>query len=80
MQTKLTLRLEDRLIRRAKSYAQNAGKSVSELVADMFSRLHAEEAAETVQLSPAVRSLAGALSGSKLDREAYRSHLRQKHK
>jgi predicted HicB family RNase H-like nuclease len=38
MQTKLTLRLEDQLIEQAKSYAAQAGKSVSQIVAEDRSR------------------------------------------
>ena len=83
MQTKLTLRLDDRLIRRAKAYAQRSGKSLSELVAELFTRLQAP-AVETPEglpepQSPAVRSLAGALAGKDLDREDYRRHLIEKH-
>ncbi len=84
MQTKLTLRLDDRLIRRAKAYARRSGKSLSELVADLFTRLQVptgESAPTTPEaLSPAVRSLAGALAGHDLDREDHRRHLRQKHR
>lgn len=80
MQTKLTLRLEDRLIRRAKAYAQRSGKSLSELVADLFTRLQAPTAETSEPQSPAVRSLAGALEGKTLDREAYRAHLARKHR
>jgi len=80
MQTKLTLRLEDRLIRRAKAYAQRSGKSLSELVADLFVRLQTPTPDETEPRSPAVRSLAGALGGKNLDRGAYRAYLAQKHK
>jgi Family of unknown function (DUF6364) len=72
VQTKLTLRLEDRLIRRAKAYAQRSGKSLSELVADLFARLQAPPPETTEPQSPAVRSLAGALEGKKLDREGFR--------
>ena len=60
MQTKLTLRLEQRLIRRAKAYARRTGKSVSELVADFFGRLEAtpeERGPRVVAQSPAVQSL-----------------------
>lgn len=39
MQTKLTLRLEEQLIARAKSYAALAGKLVSQLMADYFKSL-----------------------------------------
>lgn len=84
MQTKLTLRLDEHLIRRAKAYAHRSGKSLSELVADLFARLQTpagEQAATTPdELSPAIRSLAGALAGHDLDREDYRGHLRQKHR
>jgi hypothetical protein len=83
MQTKLTLRLEQRLIRRAKAYARRTGKSVSELVADFFGRLEApagEQQARVVAQSPAVQSLVGALAGSRLDEADYRAHLGEKHR
>jgi hypothetical protein len=73
VQTKLTLRLDDRLIRRAKAYAQKSGKSLSELVAELFTRLQAPA-------PPAVRDLVGALAGKDLDREDYRAHLVEKHR
>ena len=38
MQTKLTLRLDDQLINRAKAFASQTGKSVSQLVAVYFAR------------------------------------------
>ena len=83
MQTKLTLRLEQRLIRRAKAYARRTGKSVSELVADFFGRLDApeEEAPSRVPAqSPAVQSLVGALAGARVDESDYRAHLTEKHR
>ena len=39
MQTKLTLRLEEQLIERAKAHAKKRGKSVSQMVADYFALL-----------------------------------------
>ena len=36
MQTKLTLRLEDQLIKDAKQYARQSGKSLSQMVAEYF--------------------------------------------
>ncbi len=80
MQTKLTLRLDDRLIRRAKAYAERSGKSLSELVADLFLRLQAPATEASQVRSPAVRSLAGALAGHDLDREDHRRHLVAKHR
>ena len=83
MQTKLTLRLEQRLIRRAKAYARRTGKSVSELVADFFSRLEApadEATPGVVAQSPAVQSLVGALARARVDEADYRAHLAEKHR
>lgn len=80
MQTKLTLRLDDALIRRAKQYASRSGKSVSELVADVFSRLATPEPPPSRELTPAVRRLAGALSGRQLSRADYRKHLEERHR
>jgi hypothetical protein len=83
VQTKLTLRLEQRLIRRAKAYARRAGKSVSELVADFFGRLEApadSQVAEVTARSPAVRALVGALAGAPVDEADYRAHLAEKHR
>ena len=83
MQTKLTLRLEQRLIRRAKAYARRTGKSVSELVADFFGRLDApadEASQRVVAQSRAVQSLVGALAGTRLGEADYRAHLVEKHR
>ena len=40
MATKLTLRIYERLIKQAKAYAKQSGKSVSKLVADLFLDRH----------------------------------------
>jgi hypothetical protein len=79
MQTKLTLRLDEQLILRAKRYARQSGKSLSELVADLFSRLNNTAEPAVRELTPAVRSLAGALSGRPISRADYRKHLDAKH-
>lgn len=83
MQTKLTLRLEQKLIRRAKSYAKRTGKSVSALVAECFTRLDSAPAeprgVEGVR-SPAVRSLVGVIAERGLDEGDYRRHLARKHR
>jgi predicted HicB family RNase H-like nuclease len=42
MQTKLTLRLDDRLIEQAKAYAQEKGRSLSQVVADYFRILNTD--------------------------------------
>ncbi|MFN2400074.1 MAG: DUF6364 family protein [Gemmatimonadaceae bacterium] len=81
MQTKLTLRLDARLIRRAKAYAGRTGKSVSSIVADFFARLNEPpEEHQRETLSPAVRSLTGALAGKPIREEDYHDHLARKHR
>lgn len=80
MQTKLTLRVDDRLVHRAKAYARRRGKSVSGIVADYFARLGDKTVPADQALSPAVRSLAGALAGKNVTEEDYRRHLREKHR
>jgi hypothetical protein len=79
MQTKLTLRLDAALIRRAKAYAGRTGKSLSAIVADYFSSLGGSKGAERDELPPKVKAMVGALGRGKLTEEDYRSHLRKKH-
>ena len=79
MQTKLTLRLDDELINRAKSYARESGKSVSELVAGYFSVLDDKPERDTSDLTPIVRSLKGSLKGAKVDKKHYHKYLGEKH-
>ncbi len=82
MQTKLTLRMDASLIRRAKEYAEARGKSVSQIVADFFSALEAGEQVETTvvrELPPITQSLYGRLVGSEDEEDTYRRHLEEKH-
>ena len=79
VQTKLTLRMDDRLVKRAKAYAKKTGKSVSRMVADYFSVLASRSADRDEDLTPTVRSLKGALRGADVDIEDYRTYLRDKH-
>lgn len=79
MPTKLTLRLDARLIRSAKRYAQRSGKSVSAVVADYFAALDAADD-DAQALSPKVRSLFGALRESGMDQSAYRQYRESKYR
>lgn len=65
MQTKLTLRLDAHLIRRAKRFAKRSGKSVSTVVADFFTALEAPPD-DPASLPPKVQSLHGALVNARL--------------
>jgi hypothetical protein len=80
MHTKLTLRLDRDLIRRAKSHSRRAGKSVSALVGDFFSLLSEDRASEGPPLTPRVRSLVGILKRARVTEQDYRKHLTDKHR
>ena len=80
MNTRLTLRLDPGLIRRAKAHALRTGKSVSQIVAEYFSVLGVEPETDDRELTPIVRSLKGALRGRHVARTAYRKHLEQKYR
>ena len=77
MNTKLTLRLDGELIARAKRHSADTGRSVSQLVADFFSLIEAQDPG--VEVTPRVRALRGVLAGSGLDEDDYRRHLEIKH-
>lgn len=79
MQTKLTLRLDHRLIGEAKDYARDAGKSLSQVVAEYFSAITSRERSESVA-TPTVAGLRGVLKGAGLrGRRDYHEHLEEKH-
>ena len=77
MNTKLTVRLDEELIARAKRHSADTGRYVSQLVADFFSLIEAQEPG--VEITPRVRALRGVLAGSGLDEGDYRSHLEIMH-
>ena len=77
MQTKLTLRLEEKLIDQAKKYAASEGKSISKIVADYFSLLVQQNQSTDSELPPITRSLVGILS-SPIDESDYRQYLEEK--
>ena len=79
MKTKLTLRLDDELINRAKSHAKKRGKSVSQIVAGYFSLLNQKPERETSEFTPIVRSLKGSLKGAKVAKKDYHKYLEEKH-
>ena len=79
MQTKLTLRLEDELINKAKKLARERGKSLSKMVAEYFAYITSKELKEEDDLPPIVKSLYGSLSNSEVDESDYKKHLEGKH-
>jgi hypothetical protein len=81
MNTKLTLRLDEALIERAKQHAQQRHTSVSQMVSEYFSLLNSDPTPGAVRSeAPTVARLRGALRGADLAREDYRSYLEHKHR
>jgi hypothetical protein len=82
MRSKLTLRLDDELIREAKALAEQRGTSLSQLVASYFRALtrRPSEAPREEPLPPLTRALVGVLRDEEIREEGYRAHLERKHR
>ncbi|PKP24543.1 MAG: hypothetical protein CVU03_12090 [Bacteroidetes bacterium HGW-Bacteroidetes-2] len=82
MDTKLTLKLNQEIIERAKEYAFNKKISLSRIVEAYLQSLTSETKTDAFEISPFVRSIS---TGTKIPldldyKEAYFEHLMQKHK
>ena len=79
MQSKLTLRMDEHLIESAKAYSAQSGKSISRIVADLFTLMqHQQEMGDQVRLTPTVKSLKGILKGRQVTETDYRRYLEEK--
>jgi hypothetical protein len=76
MATKLTLQMDEELIRFGKRWARSHGKSLSALVADFLSLL--EKLPEEGGLPPATRRLLGVAQG--VDASDYRQYVEEKYR
>lgn len=79
MNTKLTLRLDENLIKSAKKHASISGKSVSQMVADYFYFLNKSGIKKSAQLTPIVKSLKGSLKAKDLNEADYKRYLEDKY-
>jgi vacuolar-type H+-ATPase catalytic subunit A/Vma1 len=82
MTTKLTLRLDDTVIRKAKKTARTTGVSLSRMVEDYFKSVGELEQHE-VRVSPVLYEVSGVLSGKYDDtqlRAGYRKYLAEKYR
>ncbi len=79
MNTKLTLRMDTELIESAKQYAAENGKSVSRIVADLFTIIKNEKVSSDDGLSPLVKSLKGILKNKAVLEMDYKKHLEDKY-
>jgi Family of unknown function (DUF6364) len=65
MTTKLTLTLDDKVIRQAKRYARAKGRSVSELVESYFKSITEPNSNQSEELTSSVKSLMGSFKAPK---------------
>jgi len=81
MGTKLTLRMDEKLIRNAKRIAQSRRVSLSRMVSDYFKSLSAQQKKEITE-SPVLSEIAGILP-SKADNKKmlmnYKKHIEDKY-
>lgn len=79
---KLTLRLEEEMIEKAKRFALDHGTSVSRMVASFFDSLETQSSSST-QHGPITNRLRGSMmpeqGSSQFDEEDYLRHLEYKH-
>ena len=79
MNTKLTLRLDDHLIEAAKEYSANTGKSLSKIVADLFTIIEKEKLKKNYKITPAVQSLKGVMKNTAISGNDYKKYLEDKY-
>lgn len=79
MNTKLTLRMEESVIARAKIEATARGKSVSQMVSEFIESLAVVKSVEQPQLPPVTHSLLGVLKGKAVAESDYKAHLLEKY-
>lgn len=79
MKSKLTLRLDESLIKRAKERAKEKGTSVSQMVADYFALIESNQPKQKQELPPITKSLSGILEDIDVQEEDYKKYLEEKH-
>ena len=65
MNTKLTLTIEQTVIEKAKKYANDKGRSLSDIVENYLKAITNEDNNESIHLTPIVKSLKGTFKAPK---------------
>ena len=65
MNTKLTLTIEQTVIEKAKKYANDKGRSLSDIIENYLKAITKEDNIECIELTPIVKSLKGSFNASK---------------
>lgn len=79
METKLTLKLDQGVIRSVKKYAERRQRSLSRLVEDYFRKLISAEPDAEAEISPLVRELSGIIGEGPADDADYIRYLEEKY-
>ena len=79
MNSKLTLLLDDDVIRKAKDYSKSNETSLSKLVEEYFKALSIQQT-HKVKTSTIVSETAGILKGAKISEDDYTDYLIEKYK
>ena len=77
MNTKLTLRMDEMLVRQAKTLAAERGKSVSQMFGEFVASLGSNRRGQA--LPPVTDSLRGIMKGRRISEKDYKRHLREKY-
>jgi len=77
--TKLTLRIDKKLISFAKHYSSQRGKSLSQLVTEYFNLLEGFVPEKKMPVTPITRSLIGILRDKKISQKDYKKYLEDKY-
>ena len=78
MNTKLTLRMDENTVQKAKLEAKRRGKSVSRMIADFIESIDSKNTSER-ELPPTTSKLVGIIKGKEISEEDYKAHLREKY-
>lgn len=81
MKSILTFRLDEKLIKKAKTHAKKNKSSVSQVIADYLSAIEKPDIEidqKEINLPPLTAKLAGILKGEKIEEGDYRRHLEER--
>lgn len=79
MNTKLTLRVDKAVVRRAKTEAARRGKSVSRMFGEFIDALSVNKGRRR-RIPPVTGSLLGVLKGRRVSEKDYKTHLQEKYR
>lgn len=81
MDHKLTLKLDNQVIEKAKTYARKKNTSLSKLIEAYLQFLTSGNKSDSEGITPLVKSLSGVLGAAKLPdyEKAYKKHLNKKY-